>query len=263
MKGSISINNLSFSYPDGTKALNNISFKVVEKERVAILGPNGAGKTTMVMHLNGINDIQSGAVSIGNEEINTVNLKEIRKNVGIVFQDPDQQLFMPSVYEDVIFGPKNFGFTEEEIEKNSKEALVKVGMYDHKDKVPHHLSLGQKRKVAIATVLASNPEIVIFDEPSSNLDPSSRRELIDIIKSLDATVLLVTHDIPLALELCPRTIVLKEGSLLCDMETNEFLINDLLMREARVELPFGFELHHKIHHITNEDNDSMNHKHAD
>ena len=263
MKGEISINNLAFSYPAGTKALNDLSFKVVEKERVAILGPNGAGKTTMVMHLNGINDIQSGTISIGNEKINTANLKKVRKNVGIVFQDPDQQLFMPSVYEDVIFGPKNFGFSEEEIEKNSTEALVKVGMYDYKEKAPHHLSLGQKRKVAIATVLASNPKIVIFDEPSSNLDPSSRRELIDIIKSLDATVLLVTHDIPLALELCPRTIVLKEGSLLCDMETNEFLINDLLMREARVELPFGFELHHKIHHITNEDNDSMNHKHGD
>ena len=263
MKGGISINNLSFSYPDGTKALNNISFKVVEKERVAVLGPNGAGKKTMVMHLNGINDIQSGTVSIGNEKINTVNLKKIRKNVGIVFQDPDQQLFMPSVYEDVIFGPKNFGFTEEEIEKNSKEALVKVGMYDHKDKSPHHLSLGQKRKVAIATVIVSNPKIVIFDEPSSNLDPSSRRELIDIIKSLDSTVLLVTHDIPLALELCPRTIVLKEGSLLCDMATNEFLKNDLLMREARVELPFGFELHHEIHHIKNEDNDLLNHKHSD
>ena len=124
MKGSVSINNLSFSYPDGTNAIDRLTFKVVEKERVAILGPNGAGKTTMVMHLNGINDIQSGTVSIGNEEINTENLKEIRKNVGIVFQDPDQQLFMPSVYEDVIFGPKNFGFTEEEIEKNSKKALV-------------------------------------------------------------------------------------------------------------------------------------------
>ena len=136
-------------------------------------------------------------------------------------------------------------------------------MYGHKDKAPHHLSLGQKRKVAIATVLASNPKIVIFDEPSSNLEPSSRRELIDIIKSLDATVLLATHDIPLALELCPRTIVLKEGSLLCDMETNEFLQNDLLMREARVELPFGFELHHKLHHITNEAADAMKHKHSD
>ena len=263
MKGSVSINNLSFSYPDGTNAIDRLTFKVVEKERVAILGPNGAGKTTLVMHLNGINDIQSGTVSIGNEEINTDNLKEIRKNVGIVFQDPDQQLFMPSVYEDVIFGPRNFGFTEEEIEKNSKKALVQVGMYAHKDKAPHHLSLGQKRKVAIATVLASNPKIVIFDEPSSNLDPSSRRELIDIIKSLDATVLLVTHDIPLALELCPRTIVLKEGSLLCDMETNEFLQNDLLMRKARVELPFGFELHHKIHHIANETDDAINHEHSD
>tara|TARA_B110000014_G_C20088668_1_gene569711 strand:+ start:549 stop:1337 length:789 start_codon:yes stop_codon:yes gene_type:complete len=261
MKGDISINELSFSYPDGTDALANLTFKVSEKERVAILGPNGAGKTTLVMHLNGINEIQKGNIRIGNEEINNENLREIRKNVGIVFQDPDQQLFMPSVYEDVIFGPRNFGFTEEEIEKNCKNALEKVGMYEYKDKAPHHLSLGQKRKVAIATVLASKPKIIVFDEPSSNLDPSSRRELIDIIKSLDSTILLVTHDIPLALELCPRTVVLKDGSLLCDMGTNEFLGKDLLMKEARVELPFGFELHHKFHHISEVGEETI-HKHS-
>lgn len=262
MRGDISISNLSFSYPDGTDALNALTFDVSEKESVAILGPNGAGKTTLVMHLNGIYSIQKGSICIGNEEINTDNLKEIRKNVGIVFQDPDQQLFMPSVYEDVIFGPRNFGFNVLETEENAKKALQQVGMYEHKDKAPHHLSLGQKRKVAIASVLASKPRIVIFDEPSSNLDPSSRRELIDIIKSLDATILLVSHDIPLALELCPRTIVLKDGNLLCDMQTNEFLGDDLLMKEARVELPFGFELHHKFHHIA-EEGEQPKHKHSD
>jgi len=262
MKGDLAINKLSFSYPDGTDALDSLTFEVSEKERVAILGPNGAGKTTLVMHLNGINNIQVGNIQIGNEEINTNNLREVRKNVGIVFQDPDQQLFMPSVYEDVVFGPRNFGFTESEVEENSKKALKQVGMYAYKEKAPHHLSLGQKRKVAIATVLASKPKIVVFDEPSSNLDPSSRRELIDIIKSLDATILLVTHDIPLALELCPRTVVLKDGSLLCDMQTNEFLRNNSLMKEARVELPFGFELHHKLHHI-GEKGGQTKHKHSD
>lgn len=261
MKGNISISNLSFSYPDGTDALDTLTFQVSEKERVAILGPNGAGKTTLVMHLNGINSIQKGNICIGNEEISDENLKEVRKNVGVVFQDPDQQLFMPSVYDDVIFGPRNFGFSAVEIEENSKKALQQVGMYEYKDKTPHHLSLGQKRKVAIASVLASKPKIIIFDEPSSNLDPTSRRELIDIIKSLDATTLLVTHDIPLALELCPRTIVLKDGSLLCDMQTNEFLGNESLMAEARVELPFGFELHHKFHHIA-EEGEQPKHEHS-
>ncbi len=249
MKGEISITELAFEYPDGTKAVDDLNLKISEGESVAILGPNGAGKTTLVMHLNGIINIQTGEILIGNKEVTENNLKNIRKEVGIVFQDPEQQLFMPTVYEDVEFGPRNFGFTEQEVEKNVKKALKQVGMYEYKEKAPHHLSFGQKRKVAIATVLASNPNIIVLDEPSSNLDPSSRRELINIVKSLNSTVLLVTHDIPLALELCPRTVVMKSGKLLCDMKTNEFLSNDALMKEARVELPFGFEMHHELHHL--------------
>ncbi len=249
MREKIAITELSFEYPDGTKAIDELSLKISAGESIAILGPNGAGKTTLVMHLNGINTIQAGKIKIGDKEVNDNNLKNIRREVGIVFQDPEHQLFMPTVYEDVTFGPRNFGFTEMEIEENSKKALEQVGMYEYKDKAPHHLSFGQKRKVAIATVLAPNPNIVVLDEPSSNLDPASRRELINIIKSLNSTVVLVTHDIPLALELCPRTVVMKSGKLLCDMKTNEFLSNDSLMKEARVELPFGFELHHDLHHL--------------
>ena len=261
MKGDVSVNNLSFTYPDGSNALNNLSIQIRNKEKVAILGANGAGKTTFVMHLNGVNRIQKGTVIIGGEDLNDDNINSIRKEVGIVFQDPDNQLFMPTVYEDVTFGPKNFGFDDKEIEKNAKMALDLVGMYDHKDKAPYHLSLGQKRKVSIATVLASKPKVIVFDEPSSNLDPSSRRELIEIIKSLNCTIILVTHDIPLALELCPRTVVIDEGKILCDMGITEFLANEKLMKKSRIELPFGFELHHRFHHLEEGAKETM-HKHS-
>src|SRR6056300_1916264 len=179
----LNIEDLSFEYPDGFKALENINLSLSKGERLDVLGPNGAGKTTLILHLNGILGDLNGKITLNNIDFSEENISKIRKSVGLVFQDPDDQLFMPTVLEDVMFGPKNFGFSDEASMKNAVEALNMVGMNKYQNKAPHHLSFGQKRKVAIASVLASKPQLLVLDEPSSNLDPSSRRELIDILLS--------------------------------------------------------------------------------
>jgi cobalt/nickel transport system ATP-binding protein len=240
----LEISNLTYEYPDGHKALNGISFNLDKGDSLGILGPNGAGKTTLILHLNGILGAMDSSIKLDNMEFIEDNLAQIRKTVGVVFQDPDDQLFMPTVLEDVMFGPKNFGFSDEASMKNAVEALNMVGMNKYQNKAPHHLSFGQKRKVAIASVLASKPQLLVLDEPSSNLDPSSRRELIDILLSLKISIILVTHDLPMALEICPRSIVVNGGSITQDGVTKELLTNDKIMKENRLELPFGFALHH-------------------
>ena len=240
----LNVNNLSFEYPDGFKALENINLSLSKGERLAVLGPNGAGKTTLILHLNGILGDLNGQITLNEKPFSDENISQIRKSVGLVFQDPDDQLFMPTVLEDVMFGPKNFGFSDELVKKNSIKALEQVKMLQFKDKPPHHLSFGQKRKVAIASVLASEPELLVLDEPSSNLDPASRRELIDILKNLEVSVILVTHDLPMALEICNRSIILKDGKITADDETYRILKNEKVMSDNRLELPFGFALHH-------------------
>ena len=244
MKNYLSINNLSFEYQDGYKALNNISLNLNEKERLGILGPNGAGKTTLLLHLNGILGSLDGEISIDGLSYTEENIKKIRKSVGLVFQDPDDQLFMPTVLEDVMFGPRNFGYSFDEAKSLSLQALEQVKMLDFIDKAPHHLSFGQKRKVAIASVLASKPNLIVLDEPSSNLDPASRRELIEILKSLEITIILVTHDLPMALEVCERSLILNRGKIEIIDSTYNILTNEKIMKENRLELPFGFALHH-------------------
>ena len=240
----LEISNLTYEYPDGYKALNEISFDLEEGDSLGILGPNGAGKTTLILHLNGILGELDGSIKLNNVEFVEDNLAEIRKTVGVVFQDPDDKLFMPTVLEDVMFGPKNFGFSEEASRENAEEALKMVGMNDYQEKAPHHLSFGQKRKVAIASVLASKPQLLVLDEPSSNLDPSSRRELIDILLSLEISIVLVTHDLPMALEICPKSIVVNSGLITENGKTIDLLTNNKVMRENRLELPYGFALHH-------------------
>ena len=240
----LEITNLTYEYPDGYKALNEISFNLEEGDSLGILGPNGAGKTTLILHLNGILGEMDGSIKLNNLEFVEDNLAEIRKTVGVVFQDPDDQLFMPTVLEDVMFGPKNFGFSEEASRENAEEALKMVGMNDYQEKAPHHLSFGQKRKVAIASVLASKPPLLVLDEPSSNLDPSSRRELIDILLSLEISIVLVTHDLPMALEICPKSIVVNSGLITENGKTKDLLTNNKVMKENRLELPYGFALHH-------------------
>lgn len=241
---SLEVSRLAYAYADGHQALFGVDFKISRGERVALLGPNGAGKTTLVMHLNGILSAGHGEVKVNNLTVDLTDksvLKQIRSNVGIVFQDPDDQLFMPTVREDVAFGPKNMGAKGAELDAAVDSALERVGMLEFADRPPHHLSFGQRRRVALASVLVMNPEILVLDEPSSNLDPASRRELSEILKSLDTTLLMVTHDLPYAYELCERSMILSKGQIVADDTTFNILTNDELMRENRLELPFGFD----------------------
>ena len=237
----VEIRGLTFAYPDGHLALAGVDLTIEPGERVAVLGPNGAGKTTLVLHLNGIHSPTSGEVRISGLPVAKPQLKDIRRRVGIVFQDPDDQLFMPTVRDDVAFGPANLGLRGAELDRRVVEALAAVGMVDCADRPPHHLSFGQRRRVAAATVLAMRPDILVLDEPSSNLDPAARREFADIVRSLDMTTLMVTHDLPYALELCDRAVILDEGRLVADGPTRDLLVDDELMRSRRLELPFGFD----------------------
>jgi cobalt/nickel transport system ATP-binding protein len=240
----LDVRGLAFAYPDGHQALFGVDLHVHQGERVALLGPNGAGKTTLVLHLNGILTGGAGSVSVSGLPVEKQNIPEIRRRVGIVFQDPDDQLFMGTVRQDVAFGPANLGLKGAELDARVMTALEQVGMAEYADRPPHHLSFGQRRRVAVATVLAMEPEILVLDEPSSNLDPASRRELADILRSLDVTVLMVTHDLPYALELCPRSVVLSDGHVVADGDTYDVLTDDDLMRAHRLELPFGFDPSH-------------------
>ena len=237
----LDVRGLAYAYPDGRQALYGVDLHVHRGERVALLGPNGAGKTTLVLHLNGILSAGAGSVSISGMPVVKKHLSEIRRRVGVVFQDPDDQLFMATVRQDVAFGPANLGIRGPELERRVLAALELVGMAEHADRPPHHLSFGQRRRVALATVLVMEPEILVLDEPSSNLDPASRRELADILRSLDITVLMVTHDLPYALELCPRSVVLSDGVVVGDGPTYDVLLDEDLMRANRLELPFGFD----------------------
>jgi cobalt/nickel transport system ATP-binding protein len=237
----LDVRGLAYAYPDGHQALYGVDLRLDRGERVAMLGPNGAGKTTLVLHLNGILTAGAGSVSISGLEVTGRALREVRRRVGIVFQDPDDQLFMPTVRDDVAFGPRNLGLRGPALDAAVTRALEQVGMAAYADRPPHHLSFGQRRRVAVATVLAMEPELLVLDEPSSNLDPASRRELADIVRSLDVTVLMVTHDLPYALELCPRSVVLSGGVVVADGPTGVLLADQELMRAHRLELPFGFD----------------------
>ncbi|NLU75767.1 ABC transporter ATP-binding protein [Streptomyces sp. HNM0575] len=238
---SLYVSRLAFAYPDGHQALFGVDLTVPRGERVALLGPNGAGKTTLVLHLNGILTAGAGSVTVAGLPVGPEHLAEIRRRVGIVFQDPDDQLFMPTVREDVAFGPATAGLRGAELAARVDEALAQVGMEAHAERPPHHLSFGQRRRVAVATVLAMRPEILVLDEPSSNLDPASRRELADILRQLDVTVLMVTHDLPYALQLCPRSVVLSDGVIVADGGTQQLLCDEKLLAAHRLELPFGFD----------------------
>jgi cobalt/nickel transport system ATP-binding protein len=241
---SLDVRGLAYAYPDGHQALFGVDLVVGGGERVAVLGPNGAGKTTLILHFNGILHGGAGTVSVGGMQVRPGDreaIREIRRRVGIVFQDPDDQLFMPTVRDDVAFGPANLGITGAELESRVTAALDAVGMTDDADRPPHHLSFGQRRRVAIATVLAMRPEVLVLDEPTSNLDPASRRELVDVLDALDVTILVVTHDLPFALETCERSVVLSGGTIVADAPTRDVLTDDDLLRQHRLELPYGFQ----------------------
>ncbi len=238
----LSVERLAFAYPDGHQALYGIDLRVEPGERVAVLGPNGAGKTTLVLHLNGVLSGGSGRIRVAGLPVSKSTLREVRRRVGIVFQDPDDQLFMPTVGEDVAFGPANFGLSGDALEARVRSALAAVGMSGHVDRSPMHLSGGQRRRVALATVLACDPEILVLDEPSANLEPVARRELAEVLLALDRTMLMVTHDLPYALQLCPRSVLIDDGLIVADGPTPELLADADLLAAHRLELPYGFRL---------------------
>ena len=238
----VEVRGLSYRYPDGRLALSGIDLSIAPGERVALLGPNGAGKTTLALHLNGILSPASGSVRIGGLDVVPRNLKEVRRRVGLVFQDPDDQLFMTSVAEDVAFGPANLGYRAGELDRRVESALAAVHMTGAAERPPHHLSFGERRRVALATVLAMDPGVLVLDEPTSNLDPAGRRELAGVLAGLPATLLMITHDLPYALRLCERSVVMDEGAVVADAPTMELLRDRTLLERHRLELPYGFEL---------------------
>jgi cobalt/nickel transport system ATP-binding protein len=243
----VELREVSYAYPDGHEALRGIDLAVGAGERVAVLGPNGAGKTTLVLTLNGILTPRHGTVTVSGLPVVKEHLREVRRRVGIVFQDPDDQLFMPTVREDVGFGPANLGMRGDVLDAAVTDALATVGMSDAADRSPHHLSFGERRRVALATVLAMRPDVLVLDEPSSNLDPVARRELAEIVLGLDVTVVLVTHDLPYALQLCDRAVVLDQGQLVADGSVAEVLSDEATMAAHRLELPYGFTITPSAH----------------
>lgn len=232
------------AYPDGRVALRGVDLEVATGERVAVLGPNGAGKTTLVLHLNGVLLPQAGRVLVdGLDTTAKADVREVRRRVGIVFQDPDDQLFCPTVRQDVAFGPANLGLDHDEVAARVDEALDAVGMADAADRAPHHLSLGERRRVAVATVLAMRPTTLVLDEPSANLDPAARSELAAVLRSLpELTLVVVTHDLPYALELCPRSVVLDGGRIVEDDATTALLADADRLAAHRLGLPHGLRL---------------------
>jgi cobalt/nickel transport system ATP-binding protein len=235
----LDIRRLAFAYPDGRQALYGVDLTVRRGERVAVLGPNGAGKTTLVLHLNGTLGGGSGTVTVDGLRVAKPNLGEVRRRVGVVFQDPDDQLFMPTVRDDVAFGPANLGHRGGELDRRVAAALGAVGMAGRAQRPPHHLSFGERRRAAAATVLSMDPTLLVLDEPSSNLDPQARREFADIVLDLAMTTLIVTHDLPYALQLCPRAVVMNHGVIVADGPTPAILADADLMAANRLELPYG------------------------
>lgn len=238
---SVSIRGIEFAYPSGDAVLHEVELEIAAGERVAVLGPNGAGKTTLMLHLNGIHLPQRGEVHIGGTPVARPTLPEIRRRVGIVFQDPDDQLFLPAIGEDVAFGPRNYGIRGPELETRVAAALSQVGLEGHRDTPPGRLSLGQRRRAAIATILSMDVEVIVLDEPTSNLDPAARRDLSETLGALDATIVVVTHDLPYALELCPRSVILDEGRIVADGATVDILSDAELLGAHGLELPWGFD----------------------
>jgi cobalt/nickel transport system ATP-binding protein len=237
----VEVSALSFTYPDGHRALDGIDLTIAAGERVALLGPNGAGKTTLALHLNGTHTAEAGRVSIAGVPVTASTVADVRRQVGLVFQEPDDMLFMPSVREDVAFGPANLGLRADALDQRVRDALDAVGAADLLDRVPHHLSGGEKRRVALAAVLAMQPDVLVLDEPTSGLDPAGRRELVDVLRGLHQTQLVISHDLPFALELCPRSVIVDVGRVVADGTTPDILGDGALLRAHRLELPFGFD----------------------
>jgi cobalt/nickel transport system ATP-binding protein len=236
MHHSIEIDQLSYSYPDGHQALQGVSLSIAPCEKVALVGPNGAGKSTLILHLNGILT-GKGSVSVAGLDVNDKNLKLVRARVGMVFQSPDDQLFSPTVFDDVAYGPIYQGLSELDIRTRVEEALAEVGMESYAQRVSHHLSMGEKKRISIATVLSMNPEVLVLDEPTAGLDPRSRRSLINLLRDLPLTMLVSTHDMAMVRELFPRMIIMDQGQVVADGATLELLEDETKLNQHGLEKP--------------------------
>lgn len=236
MHHSIEIDQLSFAYPDGHPALNNVSLIIQPCEKVALVGPNGAGKSTLILHLNGILS-GKGNLRVAGLQVTKENLGKVRARVGLVFQSPDDQLFSPTVYEDVAFGPRYQGLSESEVKLRVQEALSVVKMEAYVQRVSHHLSVGEKKRIAIATVLSMKPEVLVLDEPTAGLDPRARRALINLLHDLPITMLVSTHDMLMVRELFPRMVIMDQGEIVADGVTQILLNDDALLTAHGLERP--------------------------
>ena len=234
------VNNLEFSYPDGRLALRGVELSIRPGEKVAILGPNGAGKSTLLLHLNGLLHAGSGRVEIMGREVREDDkqaLQQIRALVGVVFQDPDDQLFSPSVHDDVAFGPIYMGLPVDEVEARVSEALYQVGLDGYDDRMPFHLSGGEKKRAAIASVLSMHPQILALDEPSAGLDPRARRGLIQLLDHLEQTIIVTTHDMHMVKDIFPRVVIMDGGKVVADAPTHDILSDEPLLEKHGLELP--------------------------
>lgn len=243
----ILIRDLSFSYPDGRQALRGIDLTVRKGEKVALVGPNGAGKSTFLLHLNGLLR-GDGLVEVMGREAQERHLRWIRSRVGMVFQHPDDQLFSPTVFDDVAFGPLYAGLPEDEVRGRVQWALEQVALQDYADRAPHHLSLGERKRAAIATVLSMRPEILALDEPTGGLDPRTRRRLTDLLRHLPQTMLLATHDMNLAAEICGRAVILDKGQVVGDGAVEDLLVDEELLEAHGLEMPHVLVPHAEPHH---------------
>ena len=240
-EAAIEMEKIKFVYPDGYTAVENVNMSIMRGERIAILGPNGAGKTTLLMLIDGLFTPSEGQVNVLGMPVNKNNLYKVRMKVGFVFQDPDDQLFCPTLLEDVTFGPLSMDLSREEVARRAKEALKVMGLEGYEEKPPHHLSAGEKKKAAIATVLVMEPEILILDEPTANLDPKSRTELVKIVDNLHKerkiTLITATHDVNFVAAVADRVYVLNKGQIIAEGHVREVFSNPKLMEEANLEPP--------------------------
>lgn len=233
----IEITNLHYSYPDGTRALEGVSLTIGRGETVGLVGPNGAGKSTLLLHLNGI-FMNQNRVRVLGQIVNQSTVNFIRRRVGLVFQNPDHQLFMPTVFEDVAYGPMNMGLVQDEVRQRVQRALKQVDLESAGPRLAHHLSIGEKKRIAIATVLSMDTEILVLDEPSSNLDPRHRRDLINLLNRLSVTKIIATHDLDLVLDTCARVILLDHGRIIADGAAPVLLHNQELLEKHNLEVPY-------------------------
>lgn len=241
MKKIIRIKNLEYTYPDSTNALKGIDLDIFKSESVGLIGPNGAGKSTLLLHLNGILKGRQGSVEVLGMKVQEKNLIKIRQKVAIVFQQPDDQLFMPTVFDDVAFGPVNIGYSEEKVREKVKKALKEVRMKGYEKRCSHHLSLGEKKRISLATVLSMEPEILILDEPTSNLDPRARRHLMELLKHFSLTKIVAGHDLELILDICSKVILLDEGKIVATGDARKVLSDKSLMESHGLEVPLSLK----------------------